>query len=173
MARFRFGRRRRYLFRGFWGPLFLAPVGGGLIDRLATEYEGNEPLRLHVDPTDVRLSCKPNEFLAAPPVRTRAPPHETTELHDETPEMLLERFNFQVRLQPCVESIAVSLAENLITYVQRSPLPRNPAYISVTAVTVGDRAGLAIYTRSLYFVDQTKIHRARVRRWLALLETPA
>jgi uncharacterized protein (DUF1499 family) len=135
----------------------------------------HDPARWHVDPATVRLSGKPNEYLAAPRGTTAAPADIETPLYSESPRDLLVRFDAIARAQPRTRVVAGDPDSLMITYVQRSRVFGFPDYLTVRAVAVeantGEaNAGLIIWSRARYGRGDFGVNRVRVEAWLALLD---
>ncbi len=151
--------------------LGLAAVAGWLVVNLAPD----DPAAWHMDPATITLRGTPNEILAAVPGTTAAVPQIPLAAEPESPEALLARFDAIARAQPRVTVLAGSVAEGMITYVQRSRLVRYPDYITVKAVPQETGmpeggAGLIVWSRSRYGRGDFGVNRARIESWLAALE---
>ncbi len=143
---------------------------------IAVNFAADDPATWHTDPAGVALRVTPNEFLAAAPDTTAAVPHALVSIEPGPPEALLARFDAIVRAQPRVRVLAGSVAEGMITYVQRSRLMGFPDYITVKAVPwetgmPEGGAALIVWSRSRYGQSDLGVNRARVEAWLAELET--
>lgn len=161
----------RRLGRWLLVALVLAAGAGWLAVNLGTD----DPAAWHVDPATITLRGTPNEILAAVPGTTAAVPHIPITIQSESPEALLARFDAIARAQPRVTVLAGSVAEGMITYVQRSRLVRYPDYITVKAVRQETGlpeggAGLIVWSRSRYGHGDFGVNRSRVEAWLAALE---
>lgn len=157
----------RRLLRWLAAALILALAAGYAVVNLA----GHDPARWHVDPATIALRGTPNEWLAAPPGATAATPHMETRPRPEPPERLLARFDAVARAAPRTRAIAGSVAEGMVTYVQRSRLIGFPDYITASAVPADDGAALIVYSRSRYGRGDFGVNRARVEAWLAALDS--
>lgn len=151
-------RLLRWLATGF----VLALAAGFAVVNLA----GHDPARWHVDPATITLRGTPNEWLAAPPGTTAAEPHMQTRVHPEPAERLLARFDAVARAAPRTRAIAGSVAEGMVTYVQRSRLIGFPDYITVKALAADGGAALIVYSRSRYGRGDFGVNRARVEAWI-------
>lgn len=152
----------RRLLRWLAATLILALAAGYAVVNLA----GHDPARWHVDPATIALRGTPNEWLAAPPGATAAAPHMETRPRPEPPETLLARFDAVARSRPRTRAIAGSVAEGMVTYVQRSAIIGFPDYITVKAVPVDGGAALIVYSRSRYGRGDFGVNRARVETWV-------
>ncbi len=130
----------------------------------------HDPARWHVDPATVRLSGKPNEYLAAPRGTTADPADAETRLYPESPRALLARFDAIARAQPRTRVVAGDLDSLMITYVQRSRVFGFPDYLTVKAVLMDCGAGLMIFSLARYGRSDFGVNRARVEAWLAALD---
>lgn len=149
-------------------------LGAALVLSLGAAYAainlaGHDPARWHVDPAAVALRGTPNEYLAAPPGTTAAPPHLELVASAETPRALLARFDAVARAQPRTRAVAGDLDGLMLTYVQRSAVVGFPDYVTVKAVPVGEGAGLIVYSRSRYGRGDFGVNRRRVHAWLGEL----
>jgi len=145
--------------------LGLAAGAGWLAVNLGTD----DPAAWHVDPATIALRGTPNEILAAVPGATAAVPQIPLAIEPESPEALLARFDAIARAQPRVTVLAGSVAEGMITYVQRSRLVHYPDYITVKVVSEDSGAGLIVWSRSRYGHGDFGVNLARVETWLAAL----
>ena len=150
-------------------------LGLALVLSLAVAYavinfSGHAVERWHVDPATVAdASDAPNEFLAARPGTTAAEPDMETQVHEETPNDLIARFDAIVRDQPRTEVVAGDVDSLMITYVQRSKYVGFPDYITVKAVPAEEGASLIVWSRSRYGRDDFGVNEARVKAWLSEL----
>jgi len=158
-------RRAASLARWLAAALVLALAAGYAVVNLS----GHDPARWHVDPAGIALRGTPNEVLAAPPGTTAAEPHIETRLRPETPRALLARFDAVARAAPRTRAIAGSVADGMLTYVQRSAVIGFPDYVTAKAVPAEDGAALVVYSRSRYGHGDFGVNRARVERWLGAL----
>jgi len=126
----------------------------------------HDPARWHVDPATVRLSGKPNEYLAAPRGTTADPADAETRLYPESPRALLARFDAIARAQTRTRVVAGDLDSLMITYMQRSRVFGFPDYLTVKAVVMDGGAGLMIFSRARYGRSDFGVNRARVEAWL-------
>ena len=126
----------------------------------------HDPARWHVDPATVRLSGKPNEYLAAPRGTTADPADAETRLYPESPRALLARFDAIARAQTRTRVVAGDLDSLMITYMQRSRVFGFPDYLTVKAVLMDGGAGLMIFSRARYGRSDFGVNRARVEAWL-------
>lgn len=145
---------------------FLLSVGAAYA---AINLAGHDPVRWHADPATVALRGTPNEYLAAPPGTTAAPPHLETGVVGEAPRALLVHFDAVARAQPRTRPVAGDLDSLMLTYVQRSAVVGFPDYVTVKAVPLGEGAGLIVYSRSRYGRDDFGVNRRRVHAWLGEL----
>lgn len=153
---------------GRWLVLALGLAAG--IGWLAVNLAPDDPAAWHVDPATIALRGTPNEILAAVPGTTAAVPQIPLAVEPESPEALLARFDAIARAQPRVTVLAGSVAEGMITYVQRSRLVRFPDYITVKVVPEDGGAGLIVWSRSRYGRGDFGVNRARVEAWLTALK---
>ena len=129
----------------------------------------HESARWHLDPARVARAETPNDFLAALPGATEAATDTEVPVFAEPPGALLARFDEIARGQPRVETIAGSLEEGMITYMQRSRYVGFPDYITVKAVAVGEGASLIVYSRSRYGHSDLGVNGQRVTDWLGAI----
>jgi uncharacterized protein (DUF1499 family) len=130
----------------------------------------DDPARWHVDPATVRLSGKPNEYLAAPRGTTADPADAETRLYPESPRALLARLDAIARAQPRTRVVAGDPDSLMITYMQRSRVFGFPDYVTVKAVATEGGAGLIIWSRARYGRSDFGVNRSRVEAWLAALD---
>lgn len=155
----------------FLGLLALAVVSGCAYVRLS-------PVDAALtDPVSTPGMSSPNWALAAPAgVATGVPATIETPVFAATPLELLASFDAVARAQPRVEALPSDPSEPLLRgYVQRSALIGFPDVITVRAVDMSDgegapRAGLVVYSRSVYGYSDLGVNDERVRTWLASLE---
>ncbi len=154
------------LVRWLAAALVLAAAAGWSVVLLAPD----DPARWHADPAAIALRVTPNEVLLAAAGTTSAAPHGVIAIRPGSPEALLARFDSVARLQPRVTVLAGTVAEGMITYVQRSRWMRFPDYITVKAVPAEGGAGLIVWSRSRYGYGDFGVNRARVQAWLAAMD---
>ena len=153
---------RRRLGRWLAAAVLLAAAAGYVVINTSS----HDPARWHVDPATVRLSGKPNEYLAAPRGTTADPADAETRLYPESPRALLARFDAIARAQTRTRVVAGDLDSLMITYMQRSRVFGFPDYLTVTAVLMDGGAGLMIFSRARYGRSDFGVNRARVEAWL-------
>ena len=125
------------------------------------------PERWHVDPAVAERTGKPNDFLMAPDGAATAPADAVSPVFQMSPEDLLFLFDSVARPSRNVATIAGSVKDLHITYVQRSRVIGFPDYISVKAVQLSDGAALIIWSRSRYGHSDLGANRTRIETWMA------
>ncbi|WP_374650957.1 DUF1499 domain-containing protein [Dongia sp.] len=115
----------------------------------------------------------PNDALACPAGTCTAKVDLVTELVALTPRDLAERVVGVLRAEPRTELVARSDDGLRFVFVQRSLLFRFPDTVNIAVLPIdGDKAGIAIYSRSNYGYGDFGVNRARVEGWLAILGIP-
>ncbi|MEM1267405.1 MAG: DUF1499 domain-containing protein [Pseudomonadota bacterium] len=140
----------------------------------------HDPLVWHVDPRAVPPSTTPNSFRVALPEITEQPIDMQAPIYEVSAEQLAQAFDAFVMSQPRVERVAGSLETGHLTYVQRTEALQFPDYITVQFfdITAQDGAAgtagtstLALYSRSRFGYGDMGVNEARVRDWLASIES--
>ena len=72
--------------------------------------------------------------------------------------------------EPGLEQVAGNAAEGTLRYVQRSKLMRFPDTINVKVVPAEGGSAVLIYSRSQIGKGDMGVNRARVERWIGLIE---
>lgn len=162
-----FRRLRRRIARWLAASLAL----GALAAYAAINLSPDDPARWHIDPATIALRGTPNEFLAAVPGTTAAPPHRRLTLSPSAPQALLACFDRIARARPRVAVVAGNLDDLTITYVQRSRIVGFPDYITVKAIPretglPEGAAALIVYSRSRYGQGDFGVNAQRVEEWL-------
>jgi uncharacterized protein (DUF1499 family) len=152
----------RRLARRATAAILLAAVAAYAVINLS----GHDPARWHLDPVALTLRGTPNEYLAAVPGTTAAPPHLLAAVHPQSPRALLACFDAIARARPRVAVVAGDIDSLMITYVQRSRIVGFPDYLTVKAVSTEGGAGLIVYSRSRYGHGDFGVNLARVVAWL-------
>lgn len=125
------------------------------------------------DITTLELSQKTNQYLACPPDFCRARADTESPVFDLPVEELSARWQAMVDKQPRVTE-RHGLGELQFVYVQRSALFRFPDLVAVQLVPLSaSRSTLAIYSRSIYGLNDLGVNRARVETWLENLRAEA
>lgn len=140
---------------------------GGVLDRMLPP---GAPAP--VDFATLTRPGSPNTYLVAPPGATRAAPDEAPPTFDVPAAQLGRRLLDAVAREPRVTQVWTSADRREFQFVQRSALMRWPDVVSVKLIDLdGGRSTLAIYSRSVYGYSDLGVNRARVRRWLAALNS--
>ena len=142
--------------------LLLAAVAAYAVINLSS----HDPALWHLDPAALTLRGTPNEYLAAPPGTTVAPPNLLAAVHPQSPSALLACFDTIARARPRVAVVAGDVDSLMITYVQRSRIVGFPDYLTVKAVGAQGGAGLIVYSRSRYGHGDFGVNLARVVAWM-------
>lgn len=118
-------------------------------------------------------SGRPNDALACPRgFCRRAEPDIVPPVYAVSADMLQQTLHGAVTLEPLIDRVAASEETGASRYVQRSPLLRFPDTISVRTIPRGPRrATLALYSRSQIGYSDMGVNKARLTRWIALLDT--
>ncbi len=157
------------LFRGTLAFGCLALFAYGLL--AAQLYlVGENPFDYHVDPTTVSSVDTDIAYLAAPAATTIAAPQRDVAVFGATPREAIEAFNSVALAQPGTSLAAGSPSELWVTYVQRSSFFGFPDYISVVAICrPNGGATLAVYSQSVYGLNDMGANKRRVDLWLSEL----
>lgn len=123
-----------------------------------------------VDFATLKLTPKPNQFLVCPPVYCAATAHMVSPVYDGGVGELKRRWDAMLARQPRIEVGAADKGAMQFDYIQRSEVVRYPDSITVRFLALdGDKATLAIYSRSHYGRGDLGVNKARIRAWLAAL----
>lgn len=130
---------------------------------------GDDPAMWHVDPVDAPRSARRNSYVIAPDgMGTRA--NKVAPVYSVSPQELGERLAAIALAEPRTTLLAGSPEDGWFTLVQRSNLMRYPDYISIRVLPVESGSTMAIFSRSRYGYSDRGVNKARLRRWLKLLE---
>ena len=152
-------------------------VGAVLMGKLQTIYQGVARLTGAghdtgpVNFATLQRRVTPNDALLCPPGRClNARPDWETPSYAATPADLLARVATIADAEPSTGALYQHPGLHL-RFVQYSRIMRFPDTIDVEAFPVGDdKSTLAIYSRSLLGRYDFGVNRARIARWLAVLE---
>jgi uncharacterized protein (DUF1499 family) len=129
---------------------------------------------LDIGPVDWRTLTRhatPNDALVCPAgICPNARPDREAEEYAMPPGDLLARLTRIALAEPRTKELDCAHRDRAARFVQYSRLMRFPDTIDVAVFPAGDRATLAIYSRSLIGSKDFGVNRARVRRWLAALD---
>lgn len=153
--------------------VIIAVVGSALYVRFA-------PLELTVADANPYFDMAPEEpnWALAAPNEAGLDDVRTIEagVYAAGPEELMSAFEEVALSQPRVEPAPLATGDPLLrAFVQRSALMGFPDVISVRAIDLGagdagTRAGLVIYSRSVYGYSDLGVNGERVASWLAALD---
>lgn len=126
-----------------------------------------------VDFRVLQRSAWPNDALACP--RDFCPKSASDivpPVYAVTADELDTALHAAVTLEPLIDRVDTAPAKHASRYVQRSPLMRFPDTISVRTIDLGPRRStLALYSRSKIGYSDLGANKARLERWIALLDT--
>jgi hypothetical protein len=122
----------------------------------------DDPARWHVDPGKVERSGKPNDYLLIGQDAVFVP---------LSPQETIIAFDSIAQSDPHTGMIAGRFEDAHATYVQRSAIFRFPDYISVRARETEGGSHLSIYSRSRFGYSDLGANKARIERWLDVLES--
>jgi len=127
-----------------------------------------------VDFTTLRPSRRPNQWLVLPPgFAGAATAHAESPIFPVTPRALIQAVKKLATDEPRTALIHGDAGNGQAEFVARSRVFRFPDRITVgvfAAPGAGDRSALAIWSRAVYGRRDFGVNRARVERWLKLLE---
>lgn len=152
-----------------------------LIGALTACASGAELQRDYVaDPLTVEAPSSPNWALSAPrEVETASAPTRETPIYATGPEELKAAFQAVAmadeRVTPFAPLNQPDTDNQLFAFVQRSAMLGFPDVISVRVLDLGagdagQRASLAVFSRSVYGYSDFGVNAARVDRWLSALD---
>lgn len=131
---------------------------------------------LDIGPVDWQTLTRhatPNDALVCPAERCpNARPDWEAKEYAMPPGDLLARLTRIALAEPGTKELDRGQRDRTARFVQYSRLMRFPDTIDVAVFPAGDKATLAIYSRSLIGAKDFGVNRARVRRWLAALDEP-
>lgn len=155
--------------------LTIVLLAGGVVLVLLFTPLGTRPLEAvfpvadatPADLASLELNRKNNQYLVCPDAFCPTVPHAESPVFDIPAEKLGQAWQQVVAAQPRVEVLDTS--EPLrFEYVQRSARFRFPDRVTVWIVPLApSRASVAIYSRSIYGLNDLGVNRARVETWLA------
>jgi uncharacterized protein (DUF1499 family) len=129
---------------------------------------------LDIGPVDwetLTRHATPNDALVCPAGRCpNARPDWEAKEYTMPPGDLLARLTRIALAEPGTKELDAPHGGGAARFVQYSRLMRFPDTIDVAVLPAGDKATLAIYSRSLIGSKDFGVNRARVRRWLAALD---
>lgn len=122
------------------------------------------PQDWHVDPETVEKGMKPNQFLM------RDGQDADSLVFDMSPAELVSKFNEIALSKPNTVTLAGSVEDQWITYMQRTKLMAYPDYISVKVTAEeGGKSRLFVYSRSRFGRSDLGVNKARIKAWTAAL----
>jgi uncharacterized protein (DUF1499 family) len=131
---------------------------------------------LDIGPVDWQTLTRhatPNDALVCPAGHCpNARPDWDAKAYAMPPGDLLVRLKGIALAEPGTKELDRGNGDRTARFVQYSRLMRFPDTIDVAVFPAGDKATLAIYSRSLIGRKDFGVNRARVRRWLAALDEP-
>jgi uncharacterized protein (DUF1499 family) len=127
-----------------------------------------------LDFKSLRLSRRPNQWLVLPPGFAGATaPHAESPIFPVAPRALMQAVKGLATEQPRTALVRGDAGNGQAEFVARSRVFRFPDRITVGVFAVpgaGERSALAIWSRAVYGRRDFGVNRARVERWLRLLE---
>ena len=132
--------------------------------------------RLDIGPVDwatLRRHPTPNDTLVCPAGRCpNAKADREPKTYPVPPDELLTRLKRIALSEPGTSELPGAANDRAARFLQHTRLMRFPDTIDAEVFPVGDnQSTLAIYSRSLLGRKDFGVNRARVKRWLAALET--
>lgn len=126
-----------------------------------------------VDLASLELSEKPNQYLVCPSGFCPTAPHAESPDFGMPADMLSRRLQTVLAAQPRVEMLKAPDTLRF-EYVQRSARFRLPDRVTIWMIPLSSsRSTLAIYSRSIYGLNDLGVNRRRVGAWLAELRAAA
>ncbi|MGE5148257.1 MAG: DUF1499 domain-containing protein [Candidatus Eiseniibacteriota bacterium] len=126
-----------------------------------------------VDFKTLRLSGRPNQWLALPPGFAGATaPHAESPVFPVAPRVLIQAVKQLATEEPRTALVRGDAGTGQAEFVARSRVFRFPDRITAGVFAVagaGERSALAIWSRAVYGRRDFGVNRARVERWLDLL----
>ena len=124
-----------------------------------------------LDFASLKLSPRPNQFLVAPDgLCQNAEPHEISPVFPVPPPVMFEAWRKLVTAAPRTMLKAADKRSGQIEAVQHSALFKFRDRITFAAFAAGqDHSSLAVYSRSLVGYSDLGANKARIRRWLEIL----
>ena len=127
-----------------------------------------------MDFKSLRLSRRPNQWLVLPPgFGGASAPHAESPVFSVAPRMLMQAVKQIATAEPRTELVHGDAGNGQAEFVARSRIFRFPDRITAAVFPVrgaGERSALAIWSRAVYGRRDFGVNRARVERWLRLLE---
>jgi uncharacterized protein (DUF1499 family) len=127
-----------------------------------------------VDFTTLRLNGRPNRWLVLPPgFAGAATPDAESPVFPAAPRVLMQAVKKLATEEPRTRLIHGDAGSGQAEFVARSRVFRFPDRITVGVFALpggGERSALAIWSRAVYGRRDFGVSRARVERWLKLLE---
>jgi hypothetical protein len=124
-----------------------------------------------VDIAALRPPLPRPSFLACPPGYCAAPPGLRTPIFPVPWQRLREDWLKMIAAEPRVLPVVRSADGRRLVLIQHSLLFRFPDVVTVEFVALGpERSSVAVFSRSRYGRGDFGVNRARVERWLRLLE---
>jgi uncharacterized protein (DUF1499 family) len=127
-----------------------------------------------VDFKSLRLNRRPNQWLVLPPgFAGAAAPQAESPVFPVSPRVLMQAVKRLAAEQPRTVLVHGDAGGGQAEFVARSRIFRFPDRITVAvfpAAAAGERSALAIWSRAVYGRRDFGVNRARVERWLRLLE---
>jgi uncharacterized protein (DUF1499 family) len=157
--------RRRRLAAGA-GLALVALLAAGAVYVRAVEHD---PALWDVDPLTAARADRPNEAWALPAAEA-AEGDLLSPVYAETPEALLARLDSMLREEPRVRRLDDGADPRRAAYVALSRVVGFPDYVTVRAVEAEGGATLAIRSRSRFGYGDMGVNRARLERWLGMLD---
>jgi hypothetical protein len=120
---------------------------------------------------ELRPPLPGNGFLACPPGFCAVPEARTSPVFDMPWERLHDYWNEMIDGEPRVVLATAEPERRRFVYIQHSALLRFPDIVSIEFVAVAPgRSSVAVYSRSRYGSYDFGVNRARVERWLNVLQ---
>lgn len=167
--------------KGLRNVLTAVLLAGGLVLVLLLTPLGTRPLEAlfpvgdsaPVDLSSLERNRKPNQFLVCPIGFCPTTPDMQSPEFDLPAEALARKWRDVVAGQPRVETLGMA-APLRFEHVQRSARFRFPDRVTVWVIPLSEsRSTLAIFSRSIYGLNDLGVNRARVESWLAALRATA
>lgn len=127
-----------------------------------------------LDFKSLRPSGRPNQWLVLPPGFAGATAaHAESPVFPVAPRVLMQAVKQLATEEPRTELVHGDAGHGQAEFVARSRVFRFPDRITVAVFAVpggGERSALAVWSRAVYGRRDFGVNRARVERWLRLLE---
>jgi len=125
-----------------------------------------------LDFTDLKLTHRPNQYLVAPDGLCRnSTPHDISAVYPVPPAALYAAWRTVIAAAPRTTIIAENSDGLEIEAVQRSAMVGFRDRINFAAFAADkDHSSLAIYSRSQVGYSDLGANKARIRRWLEMLD---